>query len=53
MLIDKENVFSWEQAITTDAISANVIDLLPSSGAIGAGATGGPSANSIRDIGAG
>lgn len=45
MLIDKFNTFSWAQAITADAISANVIDLLPVSGAVGAGATGGPSAN--------
>jgi hypothetical protein len=53
MLIDKENTFSWNQALTGDAISTNVIDLLPNGGAIGAGATGGPSANVIRDIGAG
>lgn len=53
MLIDKENTFSWEQAVTADAISTNVIDLLPTSGAIGAGESGGPSANTIRDIGAG
>lgn len=53
MLIDKFNTFSWAQAITADAISANVIDLLPVSGAVGAGATGGPSANTTRDLGAG
>ncbi len=53
MLIDKFNTFSWNQAITADAISTNVIDLLPVSGAIGAGATGGPSANTVRDIGSG
>lgn len=53
MLIDKENTLSWEQAVTVDAISTNVIDLLATSGAIGAGAAGGPSANLIKDIGAG
>lgn len=53
MLIDKFNTFSWEQAITVDAISENVIDLLPVAGAVGAGSTGGPSANLIRDIGSG
>lgn len=53
MLIDTQNLFSDAQAITVDAISSNVIDLLPSSGSVGAGATGGPSANTIRDIGAG
>lgn len=52
MLIDKLNTFSWETAVTADAIS-DVIDLLVASGAVGAGATGGPSANTIRDIGAG
>lgn len=52
MLIDKLNTFSWETAVTVDAIS-DVIDLLVASGAVGAGATGGPSANVIRDIGAG
>lgn len=53
MLIDKENTFSWDQAITSDAISTNVIDLLATSGAVGAGSSGGPSANTIKDIGAG
>lgn len=53
MLIDKLNQFSDAQAITVDAISANVIDLLPVAGALNAGATGGPTANAIRDIGAG
>jgi hypothetical protein len=52
MLIDKLNTFSWETALTATAIS-DVIDLLPVSGAIGAGATGGPSANTTRDIGTG
>ncbi len=52
MLIDKLNTFSWETAVTVDAIS-DVIDLLPNAGAINAGATGGPNPNLIRDIGAG
>jgi hypothetical protein len=52
MLIDKLNTFSWEAAVTADAIS-DVIDLLSASGALNAGATGGPSANTIRDVGAG
>jgi hypothetical protein len=53
MLIDSQNTLSWEQAVTVDAISTNVIDLLPTSGALNAGSTGGPGANVIRDIGAG
>lgn len=52
MLIDKLNTFSWETALTATAIS-DVIDLLVASGALNAGSTGGPSANTIRDIGAG
>ena len=52
-LIDSQNLFSDNQAITVDAISANVIDTLAVAGAIGAGATGGPSANVTRDLGAG
>lgn len=52
MLIDKLATFAWEQAFTATAIT-DVIDLLPVAGAVGAGATGGPSANLIRDIGAG
>jgi hypothetical protein len=52
MLIDKLSTFSWETAITSDAIS-DVIDLLAASGSLNAGSTGGPSANTIRDIGAG
>jgi hypothetical protein len=53
MLISAQDTFSWEQAVTVDAISANVLDLLTSGGALNAGATGGPSANTVRDIGAG
>lgn len=52
MLIDKLSTFSWETAVTVDAIS-DVIDLQVASGALNAGSTGGPSANTIRDIGAG
>lgn len=52
MLIDKLATFDWETAITVDRIS-DVLDLLVASGALNAGATGGPSANTIRDIGAG
>lgn len=53
MLIDAQNTFDWEAALTADRKSTNVIDLLSVSGALNAGATGGPSANTIRDIGAG
>ena len=53
MLIDKYSTFSWDQAITADAISENVIDVLPVSGAVGAGSTGGPSSNSTVNKGAG
>lgn len=53
MLIDTLNLFSDAQAVTADAISTNVIDLLPSGGAINAGDTGGPTANTTRNIGAG
>lgn len=52
MLIDKLSTFSWETALTATAIS-DVIDLQVVSGALNAGTTGGPSANTIRDIGAG
>jgi hypothetical protein len=44
MIIDRQNQFSTDQAITADAISENVIDLGP---------LGGATANTIRDIGAG
>lgn len=52
MLIDKLNTFAWETAVTVDAIS-DVLDLLPTAGALNAGTTGGPGSNLIRDIGAG
>lgn len=53
MLIDSKELFSDEQAVTSDAVSTNVIDLLSVSGAINAGDTGGPSANTTINIGAG
>jgi hypothetical protein len=46
MLIDTQNMFSDDQAITADAISSRVIDLLPQT-------IKGSTANVIRDIGAG
>jgi hypothetical protein len=52
MLIDKLDTFAWELALTATAIS-DVKDLLAASGAIGAGSTGGPSANTTIDIGTG
>jgi hypothetical protein len=45
MIMDRQNTFSNDQAITATAISTNVIDLGPLGGL--------PSANLIRDIGAG
>lgn len=53
MLIDKQEQFSDEQALTATAISTKVINLLATAGSIGAGSTGGPSANSTINIGAG
>ena len=53
MLIDAKELFSDAQAITADAISTNVIDLLPSGGSINAGDTGGPTANTTVNLGAG
>ena len=47
MLIDTLETFDWEAAVTVDRISTNVLDLLP--GPI----LGSPTANVIRDIGAG
>lgn len=46
MLIDAQNEFDREAAVTADRISTNVIDLLP-------GPILGQTANTIRDIGAG
>lgn len=53
MLIDKLEMFSDAQAVTVDGISTNVIDLLPSGGAVNAGSTGGPSDNTTVNIAAG
>lgn len=53
MLIDTKEMFSDAQAITVDAVSTNVIDLLPSGGSINAGDTGGPTANTTVNLGAG
>ena len=46
MLIDRQDSFDWEAALTADRISTDVKDLL-------AGAIKGLTANAIRDIGAG
>ena len=53
MLIDAKQLFSDAQAVTADAISTNVIDLLPTGGAINGGATGGPTDNTVVNIAAG
>lgn len=53
MLIDTKLLLSDAQAITADAISTNVIDLLPSGGAINSGDTGGPTANTTANIAGG
>lgn len=53
MLIDKQELLSDAQAITADTISTYVIDLLPSGGAINSGDTGGPTANTTVNFGAG
>lgn len=53
MLSSILETFSDDQAITADAISTNVIDLLPSGGAINSGDTGGPAANTVVNIAAG
>jgi hypothetical protein len=53
MLIDKLELLSDEQALTATAISTNVYDTLPSGGSINAGDTGGPTANTTTNFGAG
>lgn len=53
MLIDAKELFSDEQALTATAISTNVIDLLPTGGAINSGDTGGPTANTTVNIAGG
>lgn len=53
MLIDSKELLSDEQALTATAISTYVYDTLPSGGAINSGDTGGPTANTTTNIGAG
>jgi hypothetical protein len=53
MLIDKLELLSDEQALTATAISTNVYDTLPSGGSLNAGDTGGPTANTTTNFGAG
>lgn len=53
MLISKLDMLSNEQAITADAVSTYVRDFLSSGGAINAGDTGGPTANTTVNLGAG
>lgn len=53
MLISKLDLLSDDQAITADAISTNVRDLIPNGGAINSGDTGGPTANTTVNLGAG
>ncbi len=53
MLRSRLETFSDEALLTATAISDFVIDLLPSGGAINAGAAGGPTANTTRNFGAG
>jgi hypothetical protein len=53
MLIDKLEVLSDEQALTATAISTYVYDTLPNGGAINSGDTGGPTANTTTNYGAG
>jgi hypothetical protein len=53
MLIDAKELLSDAQALTATAISTYVYDTLPSGGSIGAGATGGPTANTTTNFGAG
>lgn len=53
MLISKLDLLSDDQAITADAVSTYVRDLIPNGGAINAGDTGGPTANTTVNLGAG
>lgn len=53
MLISYNDLLSNEQAITVDAVSTKTRDLIPNGGAVNAGDTGGPTANSTVNIGAG
>lgn len=53
MLISYLDLLSNEQALTATAISTRVRDVISSGGAINAGDTGGPTANSTVNLGAG
>lgn len=53
MLRDKLETFADSQAITGDTVSTYVMDIIPNGGAIGAGAAGGPSANTTNGFGQG
>jgi hypothetical protein len=53
MLIDKLELLSDAQALTATAISTNVYNTLPDGGAINSGDTGGPTANTTTNFGAG
>lgn len=53
MFIDSLELFSDAQEFTTTAVSTNVIDLLPTGGAINSGDTGGPTANTTINLGSG
>lgn len=53
MLIDAKELLSDAQALTATAISTYVYDTLPSGGSINAGDTGGPTANTTTNFGAG
>jgi hypothetical protein len=53
MFIDAKELLSDEQALTATAISTYVYDTLPSGGAINSGDTGGPTANTTTNFGAG
>lgn len=53
MLQSRLDLLSDDQAITADAISTYVRDVIPSGGAINSGDTGGPTANTTVNLGAG
>jgi hypothetical protein len=53
MLLDKLETLSDEQSLTATAISTYVYDTLPSGGAVNSGDTGGPTANTTTNLGAG
>jgi hypothetical protein len=53
MFIDTKELLSDAQVLTATAISTYVYDQLPSGGAINSGDTGGPTANTTVNLGAG